>query len=756
MSKTVRIGTLLCLLSSPGCLQFFPEASLRGDVPLSEEQARVERAIGIRFTTDVVREQRSANEIFPLARATVFERAAGDQLAFEQRVFEMFRTTLSDPPPSARALTAGTRDAGYAYDPASERIYVPDSGAETLDPRTARRADLARTDALARALLAQNTDRKALAQPKRDGFNRDAADAVIGSIMGAAHAGVLEASLGPTSGLDAGEQSIRRYHAALTQRLLADPDGAPARELARVDLPDAERRALESLLEVEGLDRRRRILRQFAAANLYLEARDRVTFGNLPTVYSNPPKSSEQLLHPERYLDIDDPPIRIVEGRRAGLLGIIYMMESTSIAGEFGVLNALEGVLSPGEASDAAAGWGGDLLTVFRHRESGELAYAWRIECDHRFAARRLCAGLERAVQIRFGGEWVELDDGVMELQGGAAPCRILRRDPSIAFVLGGRTELQRNALDLLLAEVAKPEPSTTKAKGHDPLYRFLRAGASPFFFDSPGRFDSRAYSLYGWLFRHRRADLDGEFEAFNWSEFPFADRLLPVDMYGMLFSWERGDHRRDLTFFQKSIRSARDLDRSKSRFWSPFVSWIRSEEYSQTGVGYGMFFEMGEGAGREELSPRFAYSYATELDGAKTRYGALFDAVSYGSREGSGKRFELFPYGALFDFESQLDPNGFSTGLFLDAFRLRRAETHADAASLDLSFFWDRGARFFHDSASGSREFSFIQGHFFGHFGSPRRHATGLGRFGDRWFFGFGGEDGRGFFDCLWFRFGG
>jgi hypothetical protein len=739
----VRLACFLPIVAlTPGCLQFFPEATLRGDGTLSTDMPRIERALAARFRAEPLREPLSDSEAFTAARASLLERPALDAATFEDRVYAMFRAADEPKAPSAVAAAPGTRAAPYSYDPERERMYVPASAVPADDARRERQFDLARADAMARALLSQRYSLDSL-RGKRTGAaakdeSRDRIEGHLGAVTGAAHAGVIDATLSPIAAFDAGAQQIRRYNAALVNRLLDDPDGAPARELARSDVPDAIRHQLEALLETSGMERRRRILRVFAASQLYLEARARLTPGGLERVYETPPESSEQLLHPERYFDWDDPPVAFTKTRRSGLLGFSFVHEATAVAGEFGVYNALEGALPPREARSAAERWGGDLLSVYRDRTTGQLAYAWSVECDHRVATQRLASALRNAVRLRWGGEFVEIEEDLFELQGGTTPCRMLRDGSRLAFVLGGRDELQRIALDQLMLEVLEPGEATSRAKRHDDTFRLVRALASPFFFDRPGRFDSHSYSLYGWAFRHRRSDSVGEFEALNWSELPLAKHWLPIELHGFLFTRERGDLRRDVSFFQQGIRSYSDAVRDRHRFWSPFVSWTKGSDYGSIGFLMGYLFEMGEGAGRDELSPRIAYSYATELDGAKSRIGVVADAASYAKRDGFGSRVELLPYGAGAAFERRVGPDGFSLGFFLDALLLRRVETLPDQPSFDVSLF------------------SFAGGLLGGHFGQPRRHATGFGRIGSRWLFGFGSEDGRWFGDFCWLRIGG
>jgi hypothetical protein len=758
MTRLARLVALPALLCTPACLQHFPEASLRSDGSLAADIELVERAVGLRFQFEPTRENLSADEFDQRVAGTMLDASPADHAEFDAAVYAMLRAPDLPRAPSSAGRPRGTRVPRIAYDLASARLLIGSAdGAEGEDARTARRRDLARVDALCRALIAQQIEVPKVGAKSRRSVDRDAMEARLSLIAGGAHAGTLDASLAPISAFDASAQQIRRRHHAVTERLLEDPEGAPVRELTRPDIKDAERLALESLLEVEGLERRRRILRVFGGARIALIARERLTTGNFDAVMDDPPQSTEQILDPERYFDYEDPPLIVKAERRDGMLGVAFAVDRSAPAGSFGIFNALEGALPPDVARAASRGWGGDLLTVYDHRETGAKAYAWRFECDSRFAASRLAKALAKAVAIRHGGEFVELEDDVFELQGGSQPCRMLRNDSSLAFVLGGREDLQRVALDELLAErIVPPADPRTRAGGHDFAYRLVRAVASPFFYDAPGRFDSYGYSLYGAFFRHRSAEAVGEIEVLNWSGIPLLSRLLPLDLHGLAFTRERGAYRRDFSIFQQALRWFHDDVRDRHRFWSPFVSWTHTPEYRAFGVFMGFLFEKGEGAGREEFSPRIAWSHATELDGAKRRYGGLIDAVSFARRDGSGTRTELLPYGALAAFDTHLDPNGFSLGFLLDAMLLRRVKSAEGHASFDLAFGWQRLARFHSDAGSGAREISFARGLLFAHHGEPRRHSTGFLRIFGRHFFGFGAEDDRSFVDFIFIRFGG
>jgi hypothetical protein len=97
--------------------------------------------------------------------------------------------------------------------------------------------------------------------------------------------------------------------------------------------------------------------------------------------YADPPASTEQVLHPERYFDGDEPQPVALEPALDSLGGGWELVEE-SILGEFYLLAYLEQQLTPGLAATAAEGWGGDRYAVYYHERSGQLVMVLRVAWD--------------------------------------------------------------------------------------------------------------------------------------------------------------------------------------------------------------------------------------------------------------------------------------------------------------------------------------------------------------------------------------
>ncbi|MEP7291679.1 MAG: hypothetical protein ABI835_07835 [Chloroflexota bacterium] len=96
--------------------------------------------------------------------------------------------------------------------------------------------------------------------------------------------------------------------------------------------------------------------------------------------YANPPTTSEQILHPEKYLAGESAQTVMLEDA-ASALGDGWQADWDTSLGEFYLREYLDTQLTSSESLHAAQGWGGDHFRVY-HNASGEIAFALRIVWD--------------------------------------------------------------------------------------------------------------------------------------------------------------------------------------------------------------------------------------------------------------------------------------------------------------------------------------------------------------------------------------
>lgn len=121
--------------------------------------------------------------------------------------------------------------------------------------------------------------------------------------------------------------------------------------------------------------------------------------------YSSPPHSTEQVLHPERYLAGQDGPARVAVPDLGNVLdeGWTLLLEDT--LGEFVTGLYLDAVLPEETAWEAAKGWGGDTFVVWEH-EDGNRVLVWRTMWDSTAEAKEFERALVALIPQRYLPAW--------------------------------------------------------------------------------------------------------------------------------------------------------------------------------------------------------------------------------------------------------------------------------------------------------------------------------------------------------------
>lgn len=113
--------------------------------------------------------------------------------------------------------------------------------------------------------------------------------------------------------------------------------------------------------------------------------------------HRNPPRSTEEVLHPEKYVNGTDPP-RLPDLTDLTVAGYAPVFEDT--LGEFGIRILLMGADCK-LAARRAAGWGGDRAAVFERMEGGGLLLVWVTDWDTPADAAEFMDGMEEVLNRR-------------------------------------------------------------------------------------------------------------------------------------------------------------------------------------------------------------------------------------------------------------------------------------------------------------------------------------------------------------------
>ncbi len=126
-------------------------------------------------------------------------------------------------------------------------------------------------------------------------------------------------------------------------------------------------------------------------------------FDAVDRAFRNPPDSSEQILHPERYLS-GKGGFRKPSRPKLTAYGIADDLQPTfdDRLGEFVTSTLLSSFVSPLQASRAASGWDGDRLWFFETGSRGPVL-AWRTLWDSKADASEFADVVRQAYEKRFG-----------------------------------------------------------------------------------------------------------------------------------------------------------------------------------------------------------------------------------------------------------------------------------------------------------------------------------------------------------------
>ncbi|MEE9325278.1 MAG: hypothetical protein V3U90_07005, partial [Dehalococcoidia bacterium] len=123
--------------------------------------------------------------------------------------------------------------------------------------------------------------------------------------------------------------------------------------------------------------------------------------------FGEPPASTEQIIHPEKYLAKDEPQL-IEMPDLAEALGQGWSLLDSDVLGEFTLRIYLETFLHPVQASLAAEGWDGDLY-VYLKDEQGRKLLALRSTWDTRGDAHEFYDAYVAFNQAKSEGMWLSI-----------------------------------------------------------------------------------------------------------------------------------------------------------------------------------------------------------------------------------------------------------------------------------------------------------------------------------------------------------
>ena len=180
-------------------------------------------------------------------------------------------------------------------------------------------------------------------------------------------------------------------------------------------------------------------------------------FEAINNAYENVPRSTEQILHTEKYL-LGEQPHLIALPDLTSALGDHWQQRDTSVLGELLTTIYLATFLSLDEAKTAAEGWGGDQYGLFKNTE-GRLLLVLRNSWDTETDAQEFYDAYLDLVTEKSQEEWNQLETGdSRRLWTGDDISVFLTIDDSIThLVIGPDLDTVQTILTVILADVEQP-----------------------------------------------------------------------------------------------------------------------------------------------------------------------------------------------------------------------------------------------------------------------------------------------------------
>lgn len=357
--------------------QAAPAASLPPPVSAQSEEflqaadevlAEMSKLISLPILSPLKKSVRSREEIRAyLLQKMKEDKDAGKRYA-DQKTMEKFGLLPKDYPLEQTLVKVLTEQIAGLYDPDSQEFFIAD-WTSPADERSVMSHELTHALQDQHFHIDQWTD---AAKPNDDG--ELARDAVL---EGSAMAAMLDYELG-------GKGSIRDLGDFDPGMLMGDLNSSP--ELAK-----APKVLQDELLfpYLAGITFTQRVLK---ASNGWVDFHE---------VFEKPPVSTQQIIHPDLYLQ-GVVPAQMELPATKGALSADWKKLDENNMGEFGVQEILKQFLPRNRSANLAAGWAGDRYAIFENQKSKRTLLLFRVRLASDAVAARFFGAYSEVLELKY------------------------------------------------------------------------------------------------------------------------------------------------------------------------------------------------------------------------------------------------------------------------------------------------------------------------------------------------------------------
>jgi hypothetical protein len=248
-------------------------------------------------------------------------------------------------------------------------------------------------------------------------------------------------------GLDVGRADVGEDDAQLAKRAVYEGDATlagfaavlgklrPAGAVALAGkLEGVQQQMARDYPDIPALIRDTTVFQYVSGVNFVSWAYKDSGWDGVNALLARPPRSTEQILHPEKYFVRPENPTRVQVGALGPYFrGGEWQLAEEATLGELTIKLLAERYLAPALAADVAAGWDGDRLVALARDD--ELVLVWLTSWDSEHDANEFFTTWSRMLASRHQGT-PETGDTIVALEG-PAPYHLERRGPKVLAIEG-------------------------------------------------------------------------------------------------------------------------------------------------------------------------------------------------------------------------------------------------------------------------------------------------------------------------------
>jgi hypothetical protein len=334
-----------------------------------EVMAEMSKLISLPILSPLKKSLRSRDEIKAYLLRKMKEDKDSDKRYADQKTMEKFGLLPKDYPLEQTLVKVLTEQIAGLYDPDSQEFFIAD-WTSLADERAVMSHELTHALQDQHFHIDQWGD---AAKPNDDA--ELARDAVL---EGSAMAAMIDYQLG-------GKGSIRDLGDFDPAMLMGDLDGSP--ELAKAP----------KVLQDE-------LLFPYLAGTKFTQRLLQASDGwpGFYKVFAKPPASTQQIMHPDLYLqDVVPPKITLPETK--GLVSADWKKLDENDMGEFGLLEIFKQFLNKDRAANLAAAWSADRYALFENQKNKRTMLLFRLRLANDAAAARIFGAYSEVLESKYG-----------------------------------------------------------------------------------------------------------------------------------------------------------------------------------------------------------------------------------------------------------------------------------------------------------------------------------------------------------------